>query len=174
MQVRVHGAPKPSAVTAETERQRRRERRLMPSAWAALGVGGDWDRTAPTAAAAATAAAGAALLGVCLAYRPRLCRTSPGDGFHVFGYRVFMRIAGPDVPCVSFLHHDVTFPESLCTVCAWIIAAMELDMRPVTLQEPKMRVVTAESTHTYTRYQSVLAVCMRGLLAYPSDPCAFS
>ena len=40
--VRVRGAPKPSKTQSETTRQRR-IRKLFPSAWAKLGVGGDWD-----------------------------------------------------------------------------------------------------------------------------------
>lgn len=42
--VRVRKAPKPKA--AEVDKERRRQRRLMPSAWAAMGVGGDWDCSA--------------------------------------------------------------------------------------------------------------------------------
>ena len=47
--VRVKGAPKRSnsvkgsAVSKDENRQRRRLRKLLPSAWNMLGVGGDWD-----------------------------------------------------------------------------------------------------------------------------------
>ena len=47
-QVRVRGAPKPGVSRAdEATKERRRLRKLLPSAWAQLGIGNDWDTTAP-------------------------------------------------------------------------------------------------------------------------------
>ncbi len=49
-QVRVRGAPKPGARGPDEEaKAKRRLRKLLPSAWARLGVGGDWDASAATA-----------------------------------------------------------------------------------------------------------------------------
>ena len=45
-QVRVRGAPKPGHVATEERREKRRLRKLLPSAWAHLGMGGDWDQAA--------------------------------------------------------------------------------------------------------------------------------
>ena len=46
-QVRVRGAPKPGVPRAdEAAKERRRLRKLLPSAWAQLGIGNDWDTTA--------------------------------------------------------------------------------------------------------------------------------